>query len=277
VLVGGNTFARHRIAYVLAAVVVFCVPAAAWYAAARIGWTDWPSGSTSVGLILGIMATAIIAFEMLLWPRKQMRGRRLGRTRIWMYWHIWLGLLSLPLAIGHAGFRFGGPLTTAVLVLFLLVIASGVWGLALQQVLPHRLLHGFMSETIETEVEQVMAHHRREADDVVDAVATGGPADALRAFHMAEVGPYLEHGRASGSVLQSAARAAGLFADLAERAPEATTTVRRLEQLCAARRQYDAQRRIHAWLHNWLMIHLPLSVALCVVLAAHIVTALKYW
>jgi hypothetical protein len=277
VLVGGNTFARFRVAYLLVVVVLYCVPVAAWYLAARLGWTDWPSGSTTLGLILGIGAAAIIAFEMLLWPRKQLRGRRLGRTRIWMYWHIWLGLLSLPLAVGHAGFHFGGPLTTAVLVLFLLVIASGVWGLALQQVLPHRLLHGFVAETIESEVDHVMAFHRREADDLIDAVATGGPSDALQAFHRAEVGPYLERGRASGSVLKSAARAGGLFADLVERAPEAVAMVRRLEELCTARRQYDAQVRIHAWLHNWQMIHLPLSVALCVVLVVHIVTALKYW
>jgi hypothetical protein len=31
------------------------------------------------------------------------------------------------------------------------------------------------------------------------------------------------------------------------------------------------------WLHNWVLIHLPLSVALTVLLAAHAVTALKYW
>ena len=61
---------------------------------------------------------------MLLWPRKKLRRYRLGRTRAWMYWHVWLGLVSLSLAIGHAGFQFGGTWTTAVLVLFLIVIAS---------------------------------------------------------------------------------------------------------------------------------------------------------
>ena len=193
-----------------------------------------------------------------------------------MYWHIWLGLLSLPLAVGHAGFRFGGPLTTAVLVLFLLVIASGVWGLALQQVLPHRLLHGFMTETIETEVDRVMTFHRHEADDLIDAIATGGKGDALRTFHTAEVGPYLEHGRASKSVLHSAARGRPVRR-FGRARPDATATVRRLEELCAARRQYDAQVRIHGWLHNWQLIHMPLSVALCVVLVVHILTALKYW
>jgi hypothetical protein len=276
-LVGGTTFARHRVAYLLAAVVVFGLPAAGWYLAARLGWTEWPSGSTRLGLFLGILAAATIAFEMLLWPRKALRGRRLGRTRRWMYWHVWLGLASVPLAVGHAGFRFGGPLTSAVLVLFLLVIASGVWGLAVQQVLPHQLLHGFAAETVEPEVDHVMKVHQYEADELVQVAAAGGLADPLMTFYLDEVRPYLAGGRMSGSVLRSAAQSAGLFADLAARAPAAAGVVRRLEELCAARRAYDAQARLHAWLHNWQLVHLPLSVALCVVLAVHIVTALKYW
>jgi hypothetical protein len=275
-LVGGTTFARHRVAYLLVAVAVACLPAAGWYLAARLGWTDWPSGSTRLGLLLGIAAAAIIAFEMLLWPRKKLRGHRLGRTRVWMYWHVWLGLASVPLAVGHAGFRFGGPLTTAVLALYLVVIASGVWGLAMQQALPHRLLHGFAGEAIESEVDRVMVAYQREADELVTVAGTG-PNDPLMAFYLDEVRPYLDAGRQSESALRSAARAAGLFADLAARAPASVATVRRLEELCAARRQYDLQARIHGWLHNWLLIHLPLSVALCVVLVVHIVTALKYW
>jgi hypothetical protein len=275
-LVGGTTFARNRVAYLLSAVVVICLPAAGWYFGARFGWTEWPSGSTRFGLFIGIIAAAIIAFEMLLWPRKRLRGIRLGRTRRWMFWHVWLGLASVPMAVGHAGFRFGGPLTAMVLILFLLVIASGVWGLALQQVLPGRLLHGFANEAIEPEVDQVMAYHRREADELVTAAGCG-PSDPLSTFYVDEVRPYLEMGRRSWSALRSAARSAGLFSDLQARAPAVAPTIRRLEELCAVRRQYDAQVRLHHWLHNWQLVHLPLSVALCVVLAVHIVTALKYW
>jgi hypothetical protein len=276
VLVGGTTFARHRVAYLVAAVAIFCLPAVGWYVAAWLGWIGWPTGSTRLGLFLGILAAAIIAFEMLLWPRKALRGRRLGRTRAWMYWHVWLGLACVPLAVIHAGFRLGGPLTALVLALFLLVIVSGVWGLGMQQVLPHKLLHGFAAETIEPQVDRVMEVHQREADELVQ-VAAGGASDPLMVFYLDEVRPYLAAGGRSGSVLKSAARAAGLFADLADRAPNQVAAVRRLEELCAARRAYDAQVRIHGWLHNWQLVHLPLSVALCVALVVHIVTALKYW
>jgi hypothetical protein len=276
-LVGDSSSPRRRISYLLLAVAAFGLPAAGWYAAATVGWAPWPAGSTAGGITLGIVAAAIIAFEMLLWPRKQLRGYRLGPARTWMFWHVWLGLLSLPLAVIHTGFRFGGPLPAAVLVLFLAVIASGVWGLAMQQVLTHKLLHDFATETVETEVDAVMAHHAAEAERLIESAATDGAVDPLRGLYREEIEPYLKSGPAFGSALRSASRAAGLFADLAARAPAAGPTVRRLEALCTVRRQYDQQARIHVWLHNWVLVHLPLSVALTVLLAAHAFTALKYW
>lgn len=274
-LVGGSTFARHRVAYLLGAFVLFLSPAAVWYVCARQGWTEWPGGSTTLGLVLGIVAAAIIAFEMLLWPRKRLRRYKLGKTRSWMYWHVWLGLVSVPLVVGHAGFQFGGLLTSLLLTLFLLVIASGIWGLALQQVLPHKLLHDFPTETIETEIETAMDQYRREAASLVDSATR--PEDPLRDFFNDEIDPYLARGVNSGSPLRSAARAGVVFDDYMARNVTATPLLGRLRDLCDIRRRYDQQARIHRWLHNWLCVHVPLSVALCVLLAVHIITALKYW
>jgi hypothetical protein len=33
---------------------------------------------------------------------------------------------------------------------------------------------------------------------------------------------------------------------------------------------------MHAWLHGWLLAHVPLSVALVLLAVIHIVTALRY-
>ncbi|HVK12272.1 MAG TPA: hypothetical protein VM597_26200, partial [Gemmataceae bacterium] len=273
-LVGGSTFAQHRVAFLLGAVVVFCLPAAAWYVAIQLDWALPPSGSSPQGLLLGTTAAAIIAVEMLLWPRKKLRGRRLGRTRTWMFFHVWLGVACLPLAVGHAGFRFGGLLPATVMILCLAVIFSGVWGLALQQRLPHKLLHDFPDETIEAETDRVMAYDLPEAERLVE---TAGPGDVLRSFYRDAVAPYLAHGPRSKSPLASASQAAVVFADWQARQPAAAEAVRRLREMCDRRRRYDEQARIHWWLHNWVAVHVPLSVALCVLLVVHIVTALKYW
>ena len=69
------------------------------------------------------------------------------------------------------------------------------------------------------------------------------------------------------------ANTAAAYRDLS---PELRTLVGQLEELCERRRQLALQQRLHFWLHNWLWLHLPLSVALLVLLAAHVLFALRY-
>jgi hypothetical protein len=49
-----------------------------------------------------------------------------------------------------------------------------------------------------------------------------------------------------------------------------------MEELCERRRQLNVQRRLHFWLHNWLWLHLPLSLALLALLVGHVFWALRY-
>ena len=65
---------------------------------------------------------------------------RIGRTKTWMRAHIWLGLLAVPLIGVHAWRELGGALSATMVVLFAIVIASGIFGLVLQQFLPRMLL-----------------------------------------------------------------------------------------------------------------------------------------
>ena len=48
-----------------------------------------------------------------------------------------------------------------------------------------------------------------------------------------------------------------------------------LATLCEERRQMADQERIHFWLHSWLLLHIPLSVALLVLGVVHAVTTLS--
>jgi hypothetical protein len=52
--------------------------------------------------------------------------------------------------------------------------------------------------------------------------------------------------------------------------------VRDLAEIAAERRDLAIQRRLHHWLHGWLFVHVPLTAALLVLLAAHAVMALRY-
>lgn len=155
--------------------------AVAWYLAVSAGtsWA-WPSGGSLPGLVTGVTGGLLIAFEMLLWPRKALRRYRLGRTKYWMAAHIWLGLLTLPLLLLHGRFHFHvatSTLAAVLLWLLVLVFASGVFGLYLQNRIPRLLLEAVPAETIHSQIPRVLAQFREEADVLV-AVTCGRGADA---------------------------------------------------------------------------------------------------
>src|SRR5262249_10281201 len=82
-------------------------------------------------------------------------------------------LLCAPLLVYHSGFRLGGPLSGVLLILVLIVVASGVVGLALQNYLPRLMLEQIPSETIYSQIDYVVGQLAREAEQLV--AATGGP------------------------------------------------------------------------------------------------------
>jgi hypothetical protein len=325
VLIDRENQAEHR-PWVLIAIVA-TVAASVWFFLAALGGREWPGGSSLPGFTFGVLGGGIILFEMLLWWRKKVRRWHIGRTKVWMSAHIWLGLLCVPLLIYHSGFRLGGTLSSLLMVLFLLVIASGIWGLVLQQILPQRLLTELPAETIYGQIdhvasqlaeqaeqlvlatcgpaEHVSAAQHKEIEKVADLTAVGhltvgvvrsagrvqgkvlqsrvprvltGEAEPLRRFFEKAIEPFLIQGSRSGSPLRHPTRAAAMFLDVkATLGPAAYETLDTLEGLCEQRRQLDRQKQIHFWLHSWLAVHLPLSVALTVLMVVHAWVALKYW
>jgi hypothetical protein len=104
-----------------------------------------------------------------------------------------------------------------------------------------------------------------------------GTREIARRFHD-DVRPYLLAGEAGGSPLAGRREADAFFAGLRAAAPVAAAAViDRVQQACEHRRQFDLQARLHDRLHGWLLVHMPLSVALGVLLAVHVPIALWYW
>ncbi len=299
---------------------VTAIAAAAWYLAYGFGsgpWS-WPGGGSPPGFAYGVAGGAIILFEMLLWPRKLLRGWRLGRTKWWMTAHIWLGLLTLPLLLLHGGFHFGlatSTLAAVLMWLLVIVVGSGIFGAAVQNIVPRLMLDRLPAETITAQIGHVLVQYREDAERIVIATcgesrdlglgeAPGGAAietvrqvgrvegkvvqagfeasyvpdsQPLLAFYRDLVEPYLHAGSGKASPLDSTRRAAALFQALKGRLrPEAHTAVDHLAEICDHRRQFDLQARLHSWLYTWLGIHVALSVALLVLMVFHVFLALKY-
>ncbi len=217
----------------------------------------------------------------LLAGRKKVPVWRLGRAQTWMRGHLWLGLLSLPIIFFHAGFRFGGPLTSVLMVLLIIVVASGIFGALLQHYLPNVMTVEVPSETIFEQIDHVRAQFVADADGVVagaESTASGQEGAApLTSFYHREMRPFLQSRGARHQLLSNRDRAHSTFEGLRMLLPaEVQEATKRLEQICEEERQLRRQSLLHHWLHGWLMLHIPLSFALLLLGCVHAIVALRY-
>ena len=250
--------------------------------------------------MFGIVGSIFMIFAGLLAARKKVPVWRLGRAQAWMRGHLWLGTLSLPIIFFHAGFRFGGLLTTVLMVLLIIVVFSGIFGAVLQHFMPPLMTTRIPMETIFEQIDRVRAQLIAEADEMVETVCgprTPKPAEAAASkqtraaaattvatatiplcnFYSREMRPFLQNERIQNSALASRAKAAGVFEGLRMLlAGDLHSIVKNLEEICEEERQFRRQIRYHHWLHGWLMLHVPLSLALLLLGCAHAIMALRY-
>ena len=241
-------------------------------------------GGTALGLTFGSAGFAFMIFAALLGARKRVPVYRFGRAQTWMRGHLWLGLLSLPLILFHSGFRYGHGLTAWLMTLLIVVVVSGLFGAALQHYMPRVMTREVTMETIYEEIGHVRAQLLEEAEELIKQAAGGdkkaaaegsepdsaAPAVAvmdeaapLRNFYEQELKPFLEKPGARGSALGDAAQARSAFAQLRTLVPASLhTTIEDLEGICEEERQLTLQSHLHLWLHGWLLLHIPLSLAL---------------
>jgi hypothetical protein len=115
------------------------------------------AGGTPLGLIFGATAFGIFIFAGLLGLRKKVVLWRLGTLQRWMRAHIWLTLLTIPLILFHSGFRMGGPMTTWLWIIYVIVMVSGIYGLALQHQLPRIMKERLPAETVYEQIPHIRA------------------------------------------------------------------------------------------------------------------------
>ena len=98
----------------------------------------------------------------------------------------------------------------------------------------------------------------------------------MREFHVRVVRPFLDTGRSPQHELDDAVIARRLFAQLKSDLPsDLHETLEQIDEFCEERRQFMTQQRLHRWLHWWLILHIPPSIALLVLFVAHVVMSLR--
>ena len=272
-----------------------------------------PNGGSPMGLIYGSIGSAFMLFAGLLGARKKVSLWRVGRATTWMRGHLWLGFLSFPFILFHSAFSLGaGTLTRTLMVLFIVVFASGIFGAVLQHYIPKMMTQRVPMETIYEQIDRVRLQLLDEAEILVKdlraaligdlsraserqraiaasagtrggltvAIGLGASERSERAvadLFKNEIRPFLLQKRGPKHAMADAVQASALFGQLRVLVSrELWPKLEDLESICEEKRELDRQRRMHDVLHGWLLVHIPASYALLLLGAVHAVYALRY-
>jgi hypothetical protein len=217
---------RHSRIWIILSLLILGVSTVGYFAYAAAA-PHGASGGSWQGLTFGSVGTATIVFAWLLTVRKWRRSARVGKAYTWLQGHVYLSIVSYPLILYHAGFHWGGLLTSVLMWAFTICYFSGVVVLIVQQIIPRLLLEEVPLETIYEQIDQVARKNLEAADEMIEsqvleavtvpqgadgpfqsvgepAANPGTPAE-LKRFYDRQVRPFLAFGLADGSKGQAAA------------------------------------------------------------------------
>ena len=247
-------------------------------------------GGTPLGLVLGTISLGIFVFAALLGMRKKLPFLPVGNVQRWLRAHIWLTLLTIPLILLHSGFRLGSPMTTTLMVLYAIVMVSGIYGLVLQNKLPMMMKESLPAEIVFEQIPNVRAQLCAAAEKLQRSlkqqaisgsvvVATDiSQEEVLAGFIEQRLIPYLRARRGEKHRLGQAREADEVFRHLKLRVDEVyRPSVDEMRRWCEERRLTDTEVRMQHWLHGWLFVHVPLSFLLLLMTVWHaFVTLFRY-
>jgi len=253
-------------------------------------WDHRGIGGTPLGLVLGTISLGIFLFAALLGVRKKLPFLPVGNVQRWLRGHIWLTLLTIPLILLHSGFRLGGPMTTTLMVLYAIVMVSGIYGLILQHKLPTMMKESLPAEIVFEQIPNMRAQLCATAEKLQRSLrqqATSGSGvvaidvsqeEVLAGFIEQRLLPYLRARRGENYRLGHAREADEIFRHLKLRVDEMyRARVDDMRRWCDERRLTDTQLRMQHWLHSWLFVHVPLSFLLLLMTVWHaFVTLFRY-
>lgn len=237
------------------------------------GWVTmrWLTGLTGLASIVWVMAYPM---------RKQIYRRRAGALRYWMLSHIYLGVLAGVLLLVHGGTNSGGLLTTALMISFDLVIASGLFGAACYIIVPRLMTRierePLLLEDLEARREELRAELVRTADQTANAELNQLIQKKVRRRFLG-LGYLIRQYLKQEDLQTLLADARAEFRSAAEgmsrsddarlmEAVENAATLRRVDALCY----------LHKSLKLWVPPHVLFTALMLVLMAIHIVQVVYF-
>jgi len=270
---GHETFLAHKRMRWLKVALATSLMAIFGYAFADV--EPRPNGGSWYGYILGAIGTLLIVWLALLGIRKRAMTKGSWSLKAWTSAHVYLGLALVVIATLHTGFQFGWNVHTLAYALMMLVIASGVYGVAVYALLPPRL-SGNRREMTQSQMVEALAAIDRQLEAAAQPLGRTDADLVIAALGQDTFG----HGviaRLTGRYrgCRTARAIAAFEGDPADSEHERVVTL--LAKRQAQLEQVRRHMRLKALLEVWLYVHVPITVLLLAALTAHIVSVFYYW
>jgi hypothetical protein len=262
------------------------------------------NGGTWLGYTLGTIGALLILWLMWFGIRKRRYGAGTGSVRGWLSAHVYLGTTLILITLLHSGFQFGWNVHTLALVLMLIVIFSGFFGVYAYLRYPTLMTRNRQDATRDAMLEEI-SELDQNALMLADAVDPKIHAVVLRSVEKTRLGGGVWAQLTARD--DSEAALARLREAVAQREKESKPQAREQSTMFAmvdflagaagGDQQSESLRKLidlvtrkktlatrvardmqfQALMEIWLYIHVPLSFALLAALTAHIVSVLFYW
>jgi hypothetical protein len=263
-----------------------------------------PNGGTWLGYTLGTIGALLIVWLMLFGVRKRRYAGGANILRGWLSAHVYLGTTLILVTLLHCGFQFGWNLHTITLVLMLVVIFSGFFGVYAYLRYPTLMTRNRENATRHAMLEEI-GELDQNALSLADGIDPKIHAVVLRSIQNTRLGggvwSQLHARDDSETALQRVREALEQRNQITQSAsPKQGQTIFAIVDFLATGgddRQLEALRKLidlltrkkslasrvardiqyQALMEIWLYIHVPLSFALLAALVGHIVSVFFYW
>lgn len=242
-----------------------------WYEKSE-GYTH---GGSPMGLLYGTIALALIVLLLFFGVRKRSYRSTWGTMEEWLQSHIYLGIVTFILIVAHTGFRFEDQIAVALMIVVTIVVLSGVVGALLYKTVPRMLTEvdsNLPASTISDEMNQLTRSMSRVAS---------GKSEPFQKIYKTLVREAIPPPLAGWRLLfrrdlrGSIGSRSDDWGSLLRLVPEPEQ--KDLRQLLVLSRQQKelhlrlaSQQRFRNLLDSWLFVHIPLSVAMIVLIIAHL-------
>lgn len=236
-----------------------------------------PSNRATFIVVYGILSTVAILFLTLYRIRKNIYRYKFGSIQNWLRAHIYIGVINLVLVFMHSGFNLSGNFSIFLLLLFLLVIASGVVGSLVYTIVPLSLTKSVSDTKSEDETINSINKILKETDSLMS-----NASKELKAIYQKKIRSFFRSKRFKWQYLFMEAdelinRRRNMIESYSNKVSK-----QNIHELNILSSMLIEKERLSIYLFKmkmlrfWLYFHAPLTSAMIAATAIHILSTLYY-